>query len=244
MHNDKSSKAKGVFRKIAMKDVKILCRYHFSKGVKPIDFQIDENANSLKHCVIGIGDTGIDITGNIVKNNGNYLSLMADIDHRNLNEADTEHKLYLMGDVEDNEMLTIDNRRTLSEFVKAHKRVYIVTKLDNELNLCGVVEKIVQHLKHINREVVVIAIKPFLFESPPWRVERVNDTLKRFEKYVHRLIVFDSQDLLKIKEAAILSIKECYRFMDKAIADIIKENRTEIDEVVSHINLMKTFDKQ
>jgi cell division GTPase FtsZ len=244
MHNDKSSKARVVFRKIAMKDVKILCRYHFSKGVKPIDFQIVENEESQKQCVIGIGDSGIEIVQKNIKNNSNYFFLMADISHRNLNNIDAEHKLYLMSDVKDKEMLTIENRRILSEFVRAHKKVFIVTRLDNELNMCNVVEKIVQHLHRINREVVLIAIKPFLFELPPWRLDRVNATLKSFEKYVHKLIVFDSEDLLGIKEASNLSIKEYFRFFDSTIAKLI-EGVCEIgEEKVVNVSLIELFNQE
>ncbi|MDD3591865.1 MAG: hypothetical protein PHO65_04455 [Sulfurovum sp.] len=243
MHRSKTGKVREVFKKIPIKDVKILCKYRFPKGVKPIDFQIIENEESQKHCVIGIGDSGIEIVQMNMKNNSNYFSLLADINHINLNNVDAEHKLYLMGDVKDNEMFTIENRRILSEFVRAHKKIYIVTRLDNELNMCNVVEKIVQHLHRINREVVLIAIKPFLFELPPWRLTLVNETLKSFEKYVHKLIVFDSEDLLGIKEVSILPMKECFRFFDNTIARLIESDYEIGEEKVVNVSLIELFNK-
>lgn len=243
MHSEKNGKVREVFKKIDINDVDIVCKYHFPKGVKPIDFQIDENEESSKPCIIGIGDKGIDVVEEIIKGNSNYLTLNADICHRNLYNAKAENKLYLMCDVKDKEMLTVENRRTLSEFVKAHKKVYIVTRLDNELNLCKVVEKIVQHLYHINREVVLIAIKPFLFELPPWRLALVNETLKSFEKYVHKLIVFDSQDLLGIKEVSILPIKECFEYLDRTIARFMEGDYESGEEKVVNVSLIKLFNE-
>lgn len=243
MHSEKNGKVREVFKKININDVDIVCKYHFPKGVKPIDFQIDDNEESSKPCIIGIGDIGIDVVEEIIKCNSNYLTLMADISHRNLYNVKTENKLYLMGDVKDKEMLTVENRRILSEFVRAHKKVYIVTKLDNELNLCKVVEKIVRHLRHINREVVLIAIKPFLFELPPWRLALVNETLKSFEKYVHKLIVFDSEDLLGIKEASILPIKECFRFLGRTIARFMESDYESREEKVINVPLIELFNK-
>lgn len=244
MSSDKTGKVREVFKKIDKKDIKILCKYHFPKGVKPIDLQIYENADSLKHCVIGIGDTGIEIVEKIKKGKSNYLSLMADISHRNLNEVKAEHKLYLMGDAEDKEMLTVENRRSLSKFIRAHKRVYIVTRLDNELNMCKVVEKIVQHLKRLNREVVLIAIKPFSFELPPWRIERVEDILKSFEKYIAKLIIFDSESLLEIKEVYSLTMPECFDFLDQVIGLIIRGEYGYGDEMVTNISLFGVLNER
>ena len=243
MHSKNNGKVREVLKKIDIKDVNIACKYHFPKGVKPIDFQVNDNVESQKHCIIGIGCRGIDHVEHIIKDKDNYLTLMADISHRNLNEVDTEHKLYLMGDTKDKEMLTVENRRTLSEFVRAHKRVFIVTKLDNDLNLCRVAEKIVQHLHRINREVVLIAIKPFLFELPPWRLALVNETLKSFEKYVQKLIVFDSEELLGIKEISILPMKECFRFLDSTIARLIEGDYEVTEEKVVNVALMELFKK-
>ena len=203
-----------------------------------------ENEVSQKRCLIGIGDTGNGIVQKYIKNNNNDMCLMADISHRNLNEVVSEQKLYLMGDVELREMLTVENRQLLTQFVRADTKVYIITRLDNELNLCLVVEKIVRHLYHINREVVLITIKPFMFELPPWRLDRVKDTLKSFEKYVRKLIVFDSEELLGIKEVSLLPMKECFDFMDKAIVSFIEKRLIETDEVFINVNLKDMFEKQ
>jgi cell division GTPase FtsZ len=208
-----------------------------------MDLVVDETEESGKHCVIGIGDSGINVVEKIISNNSNWLSLMADISHKNLNEIKAENKLYLMADVKDKEMLTIENRQVLSKFVRANKKVYIVTRLDNELNLCNVVEKIVQHLSRIKREVVLIAIKPFLFELPPWRVDLVNATLKSFEKHVQKLIVFDSEDLLGIEEVSILSIKECFGFFDSTIAKFIEGGCEIGEEKIVNVSLIELFNK-
>lgn len=221
MHSEKNGKVREVFKKIDINDVNIACKYHFPKGVKPIHFQIDENEENPKHCIIGIGDSGITAVEKIIKGNRDYLSLMADISHENLDKVKAENKLYLMGDAKDKEMLTVENRRTLSEFVKAYKKVYIVTRLDNDLNECNVAEKMVQHLRYIKREVVVIAIKPFLFELPPWREALVNDTLNDFEKYIQKLIVLDSEDLLGIEEVSALSLRESFDILNKMLASVM-----------------------
>lgn len=243
MPSAKNSKVREAFRQINMKDVKIFCKYPLPKGVKLIDFQIDENEESSKPCIIGIGDRGIDAVEEIIKCKSSYLTLMADINHRNLYNVKSENKLYLMGDALDKEMLTVGNRRTLSEFVRAHKKVYIITRLDNELNLCKTVEKIVQHLHRINREVVLIATKPFLFELPPWRLALVNETLKSFERYVSKLIVFDSEDLLGIKEVSILPMKECFGFLDSTVAKLIEGDYEISEEKVVNVPLIELFNK-
>jgi cell division GTPase FtsZ len=164
---------------------------------------------------------------------------MADISHKHLNKIKAENKLYLMDDVKDKEMLTIENRQVLSKFVRSNKKVYIVTRLDNELNLCSVVEKIAQHLSLIKREVVLIAIKPFLFELPPWRLDLVNTTLKSFEKYVQKLIVFDSEELLGIKAVSILSIKKCFELLDSTIARLIEDGKEIGVEKVVNVSLVE-----
>ncbi|HHD79393.1 MAG TPA: hypothetical protein ENK98_07165 [Epsilonproteobacteria bacterium] len=244
MHSDKSSKVREVFKKIDMKDVKILCKYPLPKGVKLKDFIIAEKEENKKECIIGLGDCGIDIVENIIKDNSDYFSLMADISHRNLNKLDAEYKLYLMGDVKDKEMLTLENRRTLSEFVRAHKKVYIVTRLDNDLNQSHVVDKIVQHLNRIKRDVVLIVIKPFLFELPPYRVELIEQILQNNKSYVNRLIVFDSQELLALKEVRNLSMKESFRYFDKIIKDVIENNDRFNHEKVVNINLIEVFNER
>lgn len=238
MHNDKTVER---FRQIDMEDVNLICRVNNLKGVDILDYEIDENEESQKYCVIAIGDICIDTVEEITKDSNDYMFLMADISHRNLDEVNVGNKLYLMGNVEEQEMLTTNNRRALSKFVKSHKRIYVVTRLDNELNKCRVVEKMVQHLYRIKREVVLITIKPFLFELPPWRVELVNNTLKSFEKYIEKMIVFDSEDILKINEASILGTKECFRFLDHVIALIIRNEYDYGDKKVTYMQLDKIF---
>jgi len=204
---------------------------------------IDNSKEKQMRCVIGIGDSGIDIVVNITtKVSTVYVALMADIHHNNLNELLVEHKLYLMGDIESREMLTAENKKVLSNFTYEHKKVYIVTRLENHLNKCGVVEKISQYLHSIKIEVILIAIRPFLFELPPLGTELVNETLKSFEKYVQKLIVFDSQDLLELKEVSTLSMAECFGFLDSAIAGLIEGGCEVGEEPIINVSLEKNSD--
>lgn len=224
-------------RQIPMDSIERFCTYPLPKGVKLKDFIIHKDQRIKRYCIIGIGDSGIDGVETIMQNSSHYLPLMADIDHNNLDKINTEHKLYLMGDVEDEEMLTIENRRTLSDFVKTHQSVHIITRLDNDLNQSHVVEKIVQHLNRIKRDVLLIVIKPFLFELPPYRIELSTQILKDNERYVKQLIIIDSEDMLAMKNKSTLSLKECFTFLDNVVKEVIeKKNRFGNEKVVT-INL-------
>jgi len=229
-------------RQIPIDSIERFCTYPLPKGVKLKDFIIQKDQRIKRYCIIGIGDSGINAVETIMQNSSHYLPLMADIDHRNLGKVNAEQKLYIMGDAEDKEMLTIENRRTLSDFVKMHQSVHIITRLDNDLNQSHVVEKIAQHLNRIKRDVILIVIKPFLFELPPYRIELINQILKDNERYVKQLIIIDSEDMLAMKNKCTLSLKDFFAFLDNVVKEVIeKKNRFGNEKVVT-INLKEGFD--
>lgn len=206
--------------------------------------QIDGSREKQMRCIIGIGDSGIDIVLKMTKASTEYVALMADINHGNLDDLIAEHKLYLMEDETNGKMLTIESKKALSEFAHVHKKVYIVTRLENHLNLCGVVEKIVDYLCSIRVDVILVAIRPFLFELPRFGAKLVNETLKILAKYVQKLIVFDSQDLLELKEVGTLSIAEYFKFLDTTIAELIEGGCEIGEEKIVNISLIALFNKK
>ncbi len=237
MPSSQNGKAVLNVRQISMDEVRKYCTYHMPKGVKLKDNIVDENENSKKFCIIGIGGGGINIVEAITKDNSKYFSMMTHVDHQDLYNRDVENKLYIMSDIEDKEILTVENRRALSEFVSAHKEVYVVTTLGRETHRSQAVEKMVQHLYRIHRKVTLILVKPFLFEVVPGRIRAINATIKELEKYVEKIFVFHNEDLLAIKESSTMSMPEVFSSLDNIIASVIEEGHECEDEVVSNIYL-------
>ena len=214
------------------------------KGVKLKDFIVNENENSKKFCIIGIGGGGINIVESITKDNSKFYPMVAHIDYEDLNKRNIENKLYLMSDIDDKEILTVDNRRALSEFVTAHSRVYVVTTLGRETHRSEAVEKIVQHLYRIGRKVTLIVVKPFLFEVVPGRIRAINETIKKIEAYAEKIFVFHNEDLLTVKESSTLPMSKVFSYLDNIIFSIITEDYDYGDEVVTNIYLNELLDER
>ena len=163
--------------------------------------------------------------------------MYAHIDYEDLNKRNVDNKLFLMSDIEDEEILTVANRRALSGFVTAHKRVYIVTTFGRETHRSEAVEKIVQHLYRIGRKVTLIIVKPFLFEVLPGRVRSINETIKKMEAYAEKIFVFHNEDLLSVKETSTLPMLKAFSYLDSIIFSIIAEDYDYGDEVVTNVYL-------
>lgn len=244
MPNSQNGKAVLNVRQISMDEVRKFCTYPMPKGVKLIDYIVDKNENSKKFCIFGIGGGGINIVETITKGNNKYFPMMAHIDYQDLYDRKAENKLYIMSDIEDKEIFTVENRRTLSKFVSAHKDVYIVTTLGRETHRSEAVEKMVQHLYRIHRKVTLIVVKPFLFEVIPGRIRAINATIKELEKYAEKIFVFHNEDLLAIKESSTLSIPKVFSSLDNIIASVIEEGCDCRDEVVSNIYLKELINER
>lgn len=217
-----AQKVHEAYRQIGSDQIAKCCVYRLPKGVRLKDFNIEENANSKKTCIIALGGGGIKIAQSIMKYNNAYMSLMTHVNHLGLDGVHAEYKLYLMCDIEDKELLTIENRGTLSEFVSAHKKVYLITTLGNEIRRSQAIEKISQHLHRIGREVIVIAVKPFIFELYPERIDAINETLGQLDKFVSKIIVFHNEDMVDINEVSAVPMHDCFELLDHAIASVIQ----------------------
>jgi len=244
MLNSLNGKAVLNVRQINMDEVRKYCTYHMSKGVKLKDYIVTENETSKKFCIIGIGGGGINIVEAITKDNGKHFPMLAHIDHQELYDRKADNKFYIMSDLKDKEILTVENRRALSEFVSAHEEVYIVTTLGRETHRSQAVEKIVQHLHRIHRKVTLIVVKPFLFEVIPGRIRAINATIKELEKYVEKIFIFHNEDLLAIKESSAMSMPEVFSSLDNIIASVIEEDYECGDEVVNNIYLKELMNER
>ncbi len=244
MPNSQNGKDVLNVRQINMDEVRKYCTYHMPKGVKMKDYIADDNENSKKFCIIGIGGGGINIVEAITKDNSKYCPMMTHIDHQDLYNHEVENKLYIMSDIEDKEILTIENRRELSKFVSAHKEVYVITTLGRDTHSSEAVEKIMQHLYRIHRTVTLIVVKPFLFEVVPGRIRAINETLKKLEKYAEKIFVFHNEDLLAMKESSTLSMPEVFSSLDNIIASVIEEGYECGDKVVSNIYLKELMNER
>ena len=231
-------------RQINEDEIQKVCTYQLTKGVKLKDFIVNKNENSKKFCIIGIGGGGINIVGSITNDNNKYFSLMAHIDHQELYGNVADNKLYIMSDIEDEEILTVENRRLLSEFVMAHKKVYVVTTFGRESHRSEAVEKIVQYLHRIGRQVTLIVVKPFLFEVVPGRIRAINETIKKMESYAEKIFIFHNEDLLAIKESSNLSMPEVFSSLDNIISSVIEEDYNCDDEVVTNIYLNELLNER
>ena len=224
-------------RQITEDEIQKVCTYQLPKGVKLKDFIVNKNENSEKFCIIGVGGGGINIVESITNDNNKYFPLMAHIDHQELYDNIADNKLYLMSDIEDTEILTVENRRALSEFVVANKKVYVVTTFGRETYRSEAVDKMLQHLRRIGRQVTLIVVKPFLFEVVPGRIRAINQTIKKMESYAEKIFIFHNEDLLAINEASSMSMKETFLYANSIIRNVIEEDYDCCDEVVANIYL-------
>jgi cell division GTPase FtsZ len=231
-------------RQIIEDEIKKCCTYRFPKGIKMKDYMLNKDENSKKFCVIGIGGGGINIVNSIAKESSKYFILNAHIDHQELYESNVKNKLYIMSDIDDREILTVENRRVLSEFVSAHREVYVVTTFGRETHSSEVVDNMLQHLRHIGRKVILIVVKPFLFEVVPGRIRAINETIKKMESYVEKIFVFHNEDLLALNEVSNMSMSETFLYANSIIQNVIEENYQCSDEVVTNIYLKDFLNEQ
>ena len=224
-------------RHIALEQVDKMCTYKLPKGVKLKDFIVEKDKNSQKYCLLGIGGGGLNLVESISKNRPNYHVMMAHIDYDDLDKRMCENKLYLASDVEDREILTVENKRALSRFVKGHKVVYVLATFGRETHRCEAVEMIVKHLHRIGREITLIAVKPFLFEVVPGRIRAINESIKTLEVYTQKIMVFHNEDLLAIKEKSEMSMPEVFSAFDDVVRLSIEENRMHSSEHVENVYL-------
>lgn len=244
MDKNEKTDVKINIRQIINDDIQKCCTYRFPKGVKMKDFIVNENENSKKFCIIGIGSGGINIVESITKDNRKFYPMGVHIDYNDLNKRDIGNKLYLMSDIDDEEILTVDNRRSLSEFVTAHRRVYVVTTFGRETHRSEAVEKIVQHLHRIGRKITLIVIKPFLFEVVPGRIKSMNKTIEKLEAYSEKIFVFHNEDLLGVKEINDLPMHKVFSLLDNIIYSVIEEDYDSGDEVVTNFYLKELLNER
>ena len=224
-------------REINEDEIQKVCTYKLPKGVKLKDFIVKKNENSKKFCIIGVGGGGINIVESITNDNNKYFPIMAHIDHQELYDNITDNKLYLMSDTEDKEILTVENKRVLSEFVSAHREVYVITTFGRETHRSEAVDKMLQHLRCIGRKVTLIVVKPFLFEVVPGRIRAINETIKKMESYAEKIFVFHNEDLLAINKVSTMSMKKTFLYANSIIRNVIEEDYDCCDEVVANIYL-------
>ena len=231
-------------RRLYTEDIQKHCSYHLPKGIKLIDFIIEENEESQKFCVIGVGGGGIDIVKSIIAYSNAYKPLMAHIDHAKLYALEAAHKLFLMCDLEDKELMSVENHRALSKFVAAHQRVYVVTTFGKEIHRSCTIEKTVRHLRSIGREVILIVVKPFLFELTPERIEAINKSLKKLETDVSKMLLLHNQDILDFNEIGRLPMKKCFKIFERMIALMIEEGYACEDANVCKVGFERLLNEQ
>ncbi|MDD3602016.1 MAG: hypothetical protein PHZ17_01715 [Sulfurovum sp.] len=223
MHSDPIDKCRDSVRQIDPENIRKTCVYRLPKGIRLKDFVIEKNEKSDMSCVIALGNGAMKIIESIMNSGNNYWILKAHINHQKLDDIESGNKLYVMCDIEDKEHLTKENRRAISEFVQAHKKVYLLTTLGKEILRSEVLEEISQHLRRIGREVTVLAIKPFVFELAPGRIEIIDKTLEHLVHYVSKIIVFNNEDLIDVSEMSGFTIRECFNMMDRLIASVMDD---------------------
>ena len=223
MHSDPIDKCTDSGRQTNPENIRKTCVYQLPKGIRPKDFIIEKNENSDMSCVIALGSGAMKIIESIMNGGNSYWVLKAHINHQKLDDIKSGNKLYVMCDIEDKEHLTKENRRVISEFVQAHKKVYLLTTLGKEMLRSEVLEELTQHLRRMAREVTVLAIKPFVFESAPGRIETIDKTLEQLAHYVSKVIVFNNEDLIDVSKMSGFTIRECFNMMDRLIASVIDD---------------------
>ena len=232
-----SMKSKLNVRNIPLEEIDKMCTYELPKGVKLKDFIVEKDENSQKHCLLGIGGGGLNLVESISKNRPNYHTMMAHIDYDDLDKRECEHKLYLLSDVEEREILTVENKRALSTFVKGNKQLYVIATFGRETHRSEVVEVMVKHLHRIGREVTLIVVKPFLFEVIPGRIRAINESIKKLEAYTQKIVVFHNEDLLAIKEKSEMSMPEVFSAFNDVVRLTIEENKVHSSEQVVNVYL-------
>ena len=161
-------------RSISLDKIKKFCTYRLPKGVKLKDFVIEDDDNSQKHCLLGVGRGGLNLVETISKNRSNYHAMMAHMDYNDL------------------------GKRALSLFVKGHKQLYVVATLESEAHCHEAVEMIAKHLRCIGREVTLIIVEPFLLEVAHGHTKAINESIKKLEAYTQKIVIFYHEDISKV----------------------------------------------
>ncbi len=141
------------------------------------DILVTETEQSHKCCILGLGTGGVRISQEI---------------------ADTDPDRYhILGITlsEETHTMTKTLSRQFNRFVAGHRRVYVVTTLGKQGRHSTSVERIIQHLHQIKREIVLVVVKPFLFEVVPGTMHRINQTIKTLEPYTCKLYRFSNEDI-------------------------------------------------
>jgi len=166
-------------RQLERAEIRIACKYprigseYFSLS----DILVSETEQSHKCCILGLGTGGMRIVQEI---------------------ADTDPDRYHILGIKLSEetcFMTKALSMQLNSFVTGHKRIYVLTTLGKRGRHSTSVERIIQHLRQIKRDVVLVVVKPFLFEVVPGTMHHINQTIKALEPYTRKLYCFSNEDI-------------------------------------------------
>jgi cell division protein FtsZ len=184
-----------------------------------------KNTNTLKTCIIGVGNAGIKITNQVLeKVNLDYLFL----GNHSSTVSDFGNKIEITNPSRINPSLD-QIRKTLLEAtddilskVNQYQSIIIVGNLASQFG-SAVLPVLSQMLRNnMNRELICITILPFGFEKE--KLFRCGVSLSFLCKFVNSVIVIDNNAI--IRNGNDISIEQCYKITNTAIVDIIVQSVT------------------
>jgi len=182
-----------------------------------------KNTNTLKTCIIGVGNAGIKITNQVLeKVNLDYLFLR----NHSSTGSDFGNKIEITIPSRINPSLD-QIRKTLLEAtddilskVNQYQSIIIVGNLASQFG-SAVLPVLSQMLRNnVNRELICLTILPFGFEKE--KLFRCGVSLSFLCKFVNSVIVIDNNAL--IRNGNDISIEQCYKITNTAIVDIIVQS--------------------
>ncbi|MFI5407293.1 MAG: hypothetical protein ACHQ1D_12385, partial [Nitrososphaerales archaeon] len=184
-----------------------------------------KNTNTLKTCIIGVGNAGIKITNQVLeKVNLDYLFL----GNHSSTVSDYGNKIEITNPSRINPSLD-QIRKTLLEAtddilskVNQYQSIIIVGNLASQFG-SAVLPVLSQMLRNnMNRELICLTILPFGFEKE--KLFRCGVSLSFLCKFVNSVIVIDNNAI--IRNGNDISIEQCYKITNTAIVDIIVQSVT------------------
>lgn len=182
-----------------------------------------------KFCIIGIGGGGTNIVNDISRLDGTHMFIHINSDYNSLMQKKSKHKILLGwekkaglgcgGKAECGEsLIDKDVKNELSELTRSMETVYVIASLGGGVG-SGATPKIVEHLKSLNKKVIVFVTIPFSFEGNK-RMTSAKKSMENILKHSDKLVVYNNDTLLHYSEG--VGIKETFELISKVFYTMIK----------------------
>jgi cell division GTPase FtsZ len=159
-----------------------------------------------KQCIIGIGGGGTNIVENIshIDNRHKYIHINSDL--QSLKRKSSKHKILLGhdkkgglgcgGNVSCGRSLVDNNtKQHICNLTKKYQTVYVISTLGGGVG-SGTTPEVVKYLNSIDKKIIVLLVKPFIFEGKN-RTLSADTAITKIQKYTKNTFIFSNDALVK-----------------------------------------------